>query len=101
MILFLGRYLIGVLECPQLTPPNKIVLFLAKFKLCTPATKLPPSLLSTLHDKFDNEKELCNMTDIDFIQLSQLFQLGVEFLHGGMLPIFDTLVYLSCHHHNL
>ena len=30
MILFLGRYLIGVLECHQLTPPNKIVLFLAK-----------------------------------------------------------------------
>ena len=28
--LFLGRYLIGVLECHQLTPPNKIVLFLAK-----------------------------------------------------------------------
>jgi hypothetical protein len=47
--------------------------------------------LSTLHDKFDNEKELCNMT-IDFVQLSQLFQLGVEFLHGGMLPIFDALV---------
>ena len=30
MILFLDRYLIGVLECHQLTPPNKIVLFLAK-----------------------------------------------------------------------
>ena len=30
MILFLGRYLIGVLECHQLTPPNKIDLFLAK-----------------------------------------------------------------------
>ncbi len=26
----LDRYLIGVLECHQLTPPNKIVLFLAK-----------------------------------------------------------------------
>jgi hypothetical protein len=51
--------------------------------------------------KFDNEKELCNMTEIDFVQLSQLFQLGVEFLHRGMLPIFDALVYLSCHHHNL
>ncbi len=101
MILFLGRYLIGVLECHQLTPPNKIVPFFNKSKLCTPATKLPPLLLSTLHDKFDNEKELCNMTDIDFVQLSQLFPLGVKFLHGGMLPIFDALVYLSCHHHNL
>ena len=29
MILFLGRHLIGVLECQQLTPPNKIALFLA------------------------------------------------------------------------
>ncbi len=31
MILFLGRYLIGVLECHQLTPPNKFFLFLAKY----------------------------------------------------------------------
>ena len=66
MILFLGRYLIGVLECHQLTPPNKIVLFFSK----TPTTNLSPSPLSTLHDKFDNEKEFCNMTDIDFVQLS-------------------------------
>jgi hypothetical protein len=100
MILFLGRHLIGVLECHQLTPPNKIIFF-SKSKLCTPATKLPPLLLSTLYDKFDNEKELCNMTDIDFVQLSQLFQLGVKFLHGGMLPIFNALVYLSFHHNNL
>ncbi len=28
-VIFLGRYLIGVLECHQLTPPNKFVLFLA------------------------------------------------------------------------
>jgi hypothetical protein len=75
--------------------------FFSESKLCTPATNLSPSPLSTLHDKFDNEKELCNMTDIDFVQLSQLFQLGIIFLHGGMLPIFDALVYLSCHHHNL
>jgi hypothetical protein len=75
--------------------------FFSKSKLCTPATNLPPSLLSTLHDNFDNENELCNMTDIDFVQLSQLFQLGVKFLHRGMLQIFDALVYLSCHHHNV
>jgi hypothetical protein len=31
------------------------------------ATKLPPSPLSTLQDKFDNEKEFCNMADIDFV----------------------------------
>jgi hypothetical protein len=74
---------------------------LSKSKLCTPATKLPPSPLSTLHDKFDSEKELCYMTDIDFVQLSHLFQLGIEFLHRGMLPIFDALVYLSCHHQYL
>ncbi len=67
----------------------------------TAATKLPPLLLSTLWDKFDNEKEFCNMTDIDFIRLSWLFQLDVEFSHGGMLPIFDALVYLSFYHNNL
>ncbi len=50
---------------------------------------------------FDNEKELCNMTNIDFVQLSQLFQLDIEFLHGGMLPIFNALVYLTFHHNNL
>jgi hypothetical protein len=30
----------------------------------TAATKLPPLPLSTLQDKFDDEKEFCNMTDI-------------------------------------
>jgi hypothetical protein len=50
---------------------------------------------------FDNEKEFCNMTDIDFVQLSQLFRLGIEFSHGGMLPIFNTLVYLSLYRNNL
>jgi hypothetical protein len=67
----------------------------------TAATKLPPLPLSTLQDKFDNEKEFCNMTDIDFVQLSQLFRLGVKFLHGGMLPIFEVLVYLSLYCNNL
>jgi hypothetical protein len=64
------------------------------------ATKLLPLPLSTLQDKFDNEKEFCNMTDIDFVQLSCLFRLGVKFLHGGVLPIFNALVYLSLHHNN-
>ncbi len=59
------------------------------------AAKLPPSSLSTLWDRFDDEKELCKMTGVDFFQLSQLFQLGIKFLHGGMLSIFDALVYLS------
>ncbi len=35
------------------------------------------------------------MTDVDFFRLSGLFQLGIKFLHGGMLSIFDALVYLS------
>jgi hypothetical protein len=42
-------------------------------------TKLLPLPLSTLQDKFDNEKEICNMTDVDFIRLSHLFRLGVKF----------------------
>jgi hypothetical protein len=67
----------------------------------TAATKLPPLPLSILQDKFDNEKEFCNNEDVDFVQPSQLFQLGVKFLHGGMLPIFDTLVYLSSYQNNL
>jgi hypothetical protein len=29
--------------------------------------------VSTLQDTFDDEKEFCYMTDIDFVQLSQLF----------------------------
>jgi hypothetical protein len=33
----------------------------------TAATKLPQLPLSTLQDKFDNEEEFCNMTDIDFV----------------------------------
>jgi hypothetical protein len=40
---------------------------------CQPATvstKLPPLLLFTLQDKFDNEKEFCNNADIDCVQLS-------------------------------
>jgi hypothetical protein len=36
----------------------------------TAATKLPPLPLSTLQDRFDNEKEFCKMTDIDFVRLS-------------------------------
>jgi hypothetical protein len=36
----------------------------------TATTKLPPLPLSTLRDKFDNEKEFCNMTDIDFVRHS-------------------------------
>jgi hypothetical protein len=36
----------------------------------TATTKLLPLLLSSLQDKFDNEKEFYNMTDIDFVQLS-------------------------------
>jgi hypothetical protein len=66
------------------------------------ATKLPLLPLSTLQDKFDNEKELCNMTDVDFVQLScSLFQLGIKFSHEGMLPIFDALIYLSLYCNNL
>ncbi len=61
----------------------------------TAAAKLPPLSLSTLWDRFDDEKEFCKMTDIDFSHLSWLFQPGIEFLHGGMLPIFNALVYLS------
>jgi hypothetical protein len=52
--------------------------FFSKSKLCTAATKLPQLPLSTLQDKFDNEKEFCNMTDKDFIRLSQLFQLALN-----------------------
>jgi hypothetical protein len=59
------------------------------------AAKLPLPLLSTLCDRFDNEKELYKMTNDDFFCLSQIFQLGVEILHGEMLSIFDALVHLS------
>ncbi len=84
MIFFLGKYLIGVLECHQLTPPNKIVpFFFSESKLCTTATKLPPLPLSILHAKFDNEKELCNMTDIDFVQLSQVIPTWRQTLAWG------------------
>jgi hypothetical protein len=41
---------------------------------------------------FDDEKELCMMIDIDFFQLSWLFQLGIEFLHGEMLSVFNALI---------
>jgi hypothetical protein len=71
---------------------------------CQPATastKLPSSPLSTLQDKFDNEKEFCYNADIYCIQLYRLFRLGVEFLHGGMCPIFYALVYLSLYRNNL
>ncbi len=34
------------------------------------ATQLLLLPLSSLQDKFDNEKEICNMTDIDFVRLS-------------------------------
>ncbi len=63
--------------------------------------KLLPLLLSTLWDRFDDEKEFCKMIDIDFFQLSWLFWPGVEFSHGGMLSIFDTLVYLSLNYTHL
>jgi hypothetical protein len=65
------------------------------------STKLLLLLFSTLQDKFDNEKEFCNNADIDCVRLSQLFRLGVEFLHGGMRPIFDALVCLSLYPNNL
>ncbi len=72
---------------------------------CQPATastKLPPLPLSTLQDKFDNDKEFCNNADIDCVQLSWLFRLGIKFLHGGMCPIlFNALVYLSLYRNNL
>ncbi len=61
----------------------------------TATTKLPPLSPSTLWDRFDDEKELCKMTDVDFFQLSWLFQLGLKFLHGGMLSILNALVYPS------
>jgi hypothetical protein len=64
-------------------------------------TKLLPLLLSTLQDRFDNKEEFCKMTDVDFFQLTQLFQPGVKFLHGEMVPIFDALVYLSLNHIHL
>ncbi len=67
----------------------------------TASTKLPPLPLSTLQDKFDNEKEFCNNADIDCIWLSWLFQLGIKFLHGGVHPIFNALVYLSLYCNNL
>ncbi len=51
--------------------------------------------LSTLWDRFDDEKEFCKMTDVDFFWLSWLFQPGIKFLHGGMLSIFNAVVYLS------
>ncbi len=67
----------------------------------TAATKLLPLLLLTLQDKFDSEKEFCNMTDIDCVWLSWLLWAGIKFLHGGMLPIFSALVYLSLYCYNL
>jgi hypothetical protein len=57
--------------------------------------------LFTLQDKFDNEKEFCNNAGIDCVQLSQVFQLGIAFSHGGMHQIFNTLVYLSLYRKNL
>jgi hypothetical protein len=65
------------------------------------ATKLCHSPLSRLRDRFDDEKEFCKMTDDDFFKLSHLLWLGVEFLHRGVLPIFNALVYLSLNHNNL
>jgi hypothetical protein len=59
------------------------------------AAKLLPPPLSTLWDRFVDEKELCKMTDVDFFWISGLSWLGVEFLHGGMLLIFNALVYMS------
>jgi hypothetical protein len=56
------------------------------------AAKLPPLLLSTLWDRFDDEQELCKMTDF---WLSQLFRLSVKFLLGGMLSILNALIYPS------
>jgi hypothetical protein len=67
----------------------------------TATTKLPLLPFSILQDKFDNEKEFCNNADIDCVRLSQLFQLGVKFLHGGMHPIFNALVCLSIYRNNL
>jgi hypothetical protein len=67
----------------------------------TASTKLLPLPLSTLRDKFDNEKEFCNNAGTDYIQLSQLFQVGIEFLHGGMRSIFNALVCLSLYYNNL
>jgi hypothetical protein len=61
-----------------------------------PATaKLQLSPSPTLWDRFDDEKEFCKMKDVDSFQLSWLFQPGIKFLHGGMLSIFNALVYLS------
>jgi hypothetical protein len=34
------------------------------------ATKVAPLPLSILQDRFDNEKEFCKMTDVDFFQFS-------------------------------
>jgi hypothetical protein len=34
-------------------------------------------------------------TDFEIFQLSQVFQLGVKFLNGGICSIFNALVYLS------
>ncbi len=59
------------------------------------AAKLPQLLLFTLWDRFNDEKEFCKMRDVDFFQHSWLFQPGVKFLLGGMLSIFQVLVYLS------
>jgi hypothetical protein len=65
------------------------------------AAKLQLLPLSTLWDRFDDEKEFCKMADVDFHWLSWLFGPGVEFLHGGMLSIFNALVYLSLNHIHL
>ncbi len=51
--------------------------------------------LSTLSDRFDDEKWLCKLTDDDFCWLYWLFWLGIKFLHGWMFSIFNALVYLS------
>ncbi len=67
----------------------------------TVTTKLLPLPLSTLWDRFDDEKVFCKMTYIDFSQLFWLFQPDVNFLHGGILSIFDTLVYLLLNHIHL
>ncbi len=55
---------------------------------CQPATtstKLPPSLLSKLQDKFDNEKEFCNNADIDCIQFLDYSDLASNSCMGGCI----------------
>jgi hypothetical protein len=55
---------------PKLLPPLLTPRRYHRHQRCQAAattTKLPPLLLSTLQDIFDNEIEFCKMTDVDIV----------------------------------